>query len=146
MDSEDLTSQVKEQKEAQESLRRKMDDLDAKLKVLLETMGECQRTVLMHTKQAVDQYRSVENVKFQVRTCQKEMEEKKTEVKRQTSDLQRMNSAIVAMNNTVIERTETYDEKIEYYDELLTKMSSQLKICLCMDYEKADNKTVDLIK
>ena len=50
------------------------------------------------------------------------------------------------MNNTVIEKTGTYDEKIGYYDELLTKMSSQLKICLCMDYEKADNKTVDQIK
>ena len=35
-------------------MSNKMEDLDSKLKVLLETMGECQRTVLMHTKQAVD--------------------------------------------------------------------------------------------
>ena len=81
-DSEDLTSQIKEQKETQAALSRKMDDLDAKLKVLLDTMGECQRTVLMHTKQAVDQYRSVENVKYQIKTCQKELDEKKTEAKR----------------------------------------------------------------
>ena len=50
------------------------------------------------------------------------------------------------MNKTVIEKTGTYDEKIVYYDELLARMSSQLKVCLCMDYEKADSKTVDQIK